>query len=167
MASDDDLMNLYLSYYRDMLHLACMYLKNLHDAEDVVGDCWVSLIIHREKLASMDTDEARAYLMRCVSNASIDVLRKKKRQAEWMAQAKKAAEARICILPEEQTVDRLMMEAFYEILPWREAEVFDLRMQGRSFPAIAKELGICPSTARGYWWRVRRKLKRLIGEAYG
>lgn len=166
MSWNDHLTRLFLSYHHDMLHLAWMYLRNFHDAEDVVGDCWVSVMIHGKILEAMNPEKVHAYLMRCVANASIDRLRRKKREAQWRTTAGKDTEVSPCIPPSEaQWADRIVLEAFYHTLPWREAKIFELRMQGLSFPVIAGQLGIGSSTARSYWWRVRQKLKKLIEKA--
>ncbi len=78
MLFDDYLSKLFLRYQDDMLRVACLYLNNLKDAEDIVSDCWVSALTHEEKLLEMNEANARSYLLRCVANASIDFLRKKK-----------------------------------------------------------------------------------------
>ena len=165
MLSDDYLSKLFASYDQDMLRLACRYLRNYHDAEDVVGDCWASVMAHKAKLEEMDVNDTRSYLMRCVVNGSIDFLRKKKRQAVWMEHAVKDMAMSTYTAPEDSIIDRMMLETFYETLPWREAEIFVLKMQGLSFPMIATQLGISPSTARSYWWRVMKKLRKLTKEA--
>lgn len=160
MLSDDYLSKLFLRHHHDMLHLAWIYLKNANDAEDVVGDCWVSVLLHSEKLVTFDEAAAHSYLLRCVVNASIDLLRKKKRRAVWVTNAAKDEEASAPIISEDHVIDRLVMEAFYQTLPWREAQIFALRMQGFSFSAIASQLGISPSTARSYWLRIKQRLKK-------
>lgn len=161
MLFDDYLSKLFLHYHRDMLRVACLYLNNLKDAEDIVGDCWVSALTHKEKLVEMNEANTRSYLMRCVANASIDFLRKKKRQAAWLENAKKDVETARWVSPEDQAIEKLMIDEVYQMLPWRESEIFILRMQGMSFSAIARLLGISSSTVRSYWWRVRQKLQKL------
>ncbi len=79
MLFDDYLSNLFLHYRGDMLRVAYRYLKNPKDAEDIVGDCWVSALAHKERFVEMNEAIARSYLLRCVDNAAIDFLRKKKR----------------------------------------------------------------------------------------
>lgn len=162
MLADDYVSSLFLSYHHDMLRLACLYLKNPSDAEDIVSDCWLSVLMHKDKIETMDATHVHTYLLRCVANASIDFLRKKKRQAAWLETAVQNAKVSIHIAPDDEAVDSIMIETLHQALPWREAEIFVLRMQGLSFPEIADQLGISPSTARSYWWRARRKLRHMI-----
>lgn len=161
MLFDDYLSKLFLHCHDDMLRVACLYLNNLEDAEDIVGDCWVSALTHKERLLEMNEANARSYLLRCVANASIDFLRKKKRQAAWLESTKKDVETARWVLPEDQVIEKLMIDEVYQMLPWRESEIFILRMQGMSFFAIACQLGISPSTVRSYWWRVRQKFQKI------
>lgn len=165
MLSGDNLSKLFLRYHDDMLRLACFYLKNPRDAEDVVGDCWVSVILHKEKLAALSEAHARSYLLRCAANASIDLLRKRRREAARLEHARRDTEASGDISPEETAIQRLMIDEVYRMLPRRESEIFVLWMQGLPFSAIARRLGISSSTARRYWWRVKQKLYRLAREA--
>lgn len=161
MLFDDYLSELFLHYRGDMLRVACLYLKNPKDAEDIVGDCWVSALAHKERLLEMNEAIARSYLLRCVTNAAIDYLRKKKRQTAWLENAKEDVETSRWISPEDQAIEKLMIDEVYQMLPWRESEIFILRMHGMSFSAIANQLDISPCTVRSYWWRVRQKLQKL------
>lgn len=165
MLSDDDLSKLFLRYHGDMLRLACFYVKNPRDAEDIASDCWVSVMLHREKLATLNEAHVRSYLLRCAANASIDLLRKKRREAAWLEESGKDAEASDRISPEEAAIERLMVDEVYRMLPRRESKIFLLWIQGLSFTAIARQMGISSSTARRYWWRVKQKLQRQAKKA--
>lgn len=46
--------DLYCRYYRLMVITAFRYVHNLEDAEDVVSECWVSILQHEETLAQME-----------------------------------------------------------------------------------------------------------------
>lgn len=165
MRSDDDLQKLFSRYQGDMLRLAYRYLKNPRDAEDIVSDCWVSVMLHREKLAALNEAHARSYLLRCAANASIDLLRRRRREAARLEDARRDTETSGIISLEETALQRLMIDEVYRMLPRQESEIFLLWMQGLSFAAIAKQLSISPSTARRYWWRVKQKLQRLARKA--
>ncbi len=162
MLSDEYFSKLFLRYQGDMMRLACLYLKNQKDAEDIVGDCWVAVMVHKKKFETMGEDATRSYLLRCVTNASIDFWRRKKRQDTWLEGVKKEAEKTSGISTEDQVIEKMTMDEIYQMLPWRESEIFNLWMQGWPFPAIARQLGISPATTRTYWWRARQKLQRLV-----
>jgi len=161
MLFDDYLSKLFLHYRGDMLRVARLYLKNPKDAEDIVGDCWVSVLARKERLLEMNETLARAYLLRCAANAAIDFLRWKKRRGAWLENAKKEVETSRWMSPEDQAIEKLMIDEVYQMLPWRESEIFILRMHGMSFSAIANQLDISPCTVRSYWWRSRQRLQKL------
>ena len=46
--------DLYCRYYRLMVFIACRYVHNLDDAEDIVSECWFSILQHEGTLAQKE-----------------------------------------------------------------------------------------------------------------
>jgi len=71
--ADDALTHLYAAYYRSLVRLAALLLRDLAEAEDVVQDAFVAM--HGKWGRLREPDKALAYLRQTVVNKSRSVLR--------------------------------------------------------------------------------------------
>lgn len=149
-----------------MLRRARKYAHNSYDAEDIVSDCWVNLIRHAEQLRKMVPSAQTAYIMRCVSNKSIDFLRNRRHRAEWMCNERDyPILCHNAIEPdfsEEAMLQKTEIAHFLYLLPPREREVIKLRLSNWGTDEIAKELHISKSSVRGYAARASQRLRAYI-----
>lgn len=168
--SKDDLCgfisDLYQRYQAAMLRRARKYVHNSCDAEDVVSDCWVNLIRHAEQLRKMVSSAQTVYIMRCVSNKSIDFLRNRRHSAEWICNDREYP--MLChnaIEPdfsEEAVLQKTEIAHFLYLLPPREREVIKLRLREWSTDEIADKLHISKSSVRGYAARAINRLRSYV-----
>lgn len=155
---------LFIQYQAAMTRRALRYVFNIHDAEDVVSDCWLSLISRFSLLSSMDERARSAYILTAVQNVAIDYLRKRKRSRELFqsqsAYLKKELPDFIDLLIDQETIESILKH-----LPLREAKVVRYRLCSLDDSEIAKQLGINQSSVRVYWLRSKRRIRQIYGLA--
>ena len=168
--SKDDLCgfisDLYQRYQAAMLRRARKYVHNPCDAEDVVSDCWVNLICHAEQIKKMVPSAQTVYIMRCVSNKSIDFLRSRRHSAEWICDDREyPILCHSAIDPEfseEALLQKTEITHFLYLLPPREREVIKLRLREWGTDEIAATLHISKSSVRGYAARATIRLRSYV-----
>lgn len=170
--SKDDLCvfiaDLYQRYQAAMLRRARKYVHNSCDAEDVVSDCWVSLIRHAERLRKMVSAAQSVYIMRCVENRSIDFLRSQRHYAERICDSEKLSIlSPYATEPDftEQVHRKSEISHFLYLLPPKERKVIELRMQEWTTDEIAAKLHITKSSVRGYAARATTRLRSFAYSA--
>jgi len=140
------------------------------DADDLTQDVLVQMM-HR-----LDTYQGGArfttWLYTVVRNAAIDRLRRDRRRerlrTDPLATERTAADPH----PRpDQGADRTllarMLRTFFEELPARQREVFDLtELQGLSASEVAEILGIEPVSVRAHLFKARRALRARILECH-
>lgn len=149
-----------------MLRRAKKYVDILSDAEDIVSDSWINLIRHAEQLRGMDPSAQSVYIMRCVSNKSIDFLRNRRCNNEWLCDDREYPmlcqnSTKLDCL--EETVLQLTdIAGFLYLLPPREREVINLRLREWSTDEIAAKLHISKSSVRVYAARATNRLRSYV-----
>ena len=73
---------LYNSYRKQMLAVACRILRNSDDAEDAVQDALLGIARNITSLHALDERALRAYVLTAVKNAALKILSKKQKEAE-------------------------------------------------------------------------------------
>ncbi len=160
--------DLYKHYQTAMLRRALRYVHNRYDAEDIVSDCWVSLIRHAEKLQEMVASAKSVYIMRCVENRSIDFLRSQRHYAERICDSEKLSVlSPYSTEPDitEQVHRKAEISHFLYLLPPKERKVIELRMQEWTTDEIAAKLHITKSSVRGYAARATTRLRSFAYSA--
>lgn len=149
-----------------MLRRARKYVDNPSDAEDIVSDSWVSLIHHAEQLRRMDSPAQSTYIMRCVSNKSIDFLRNRRRNDEWLYDDREyptlCQHSTELASLEETEFQWADVAGFLYLLSPREREVLNLRLQEWRTDEIAAKLHISKSSVRGYAARAIHRLRSYL-----
>lgn len=149
-----------------MLQRAKKYVYNALDAEDIVGDCWVDLIRHAERLLGMESTEQSAYIMRCVTNRAIDFLRKRRHDTTWpcdiLQYVSRTIETSNSEKDEELVLQRAEVERLLFLLPPKEREVIHLRLSNCPTSEIAIKLKVTPSSVRVYTTRAIKRLRAYV-----
>lgn len=157
---------LYQRYHVAMLRRARKYVHNSCDAEDIVSDCWVNLILHAEQLSKMVSSAQTVYIMRCVTNKSIDLLRNRHRSAEWICDDREypilCPNAIEPDFSEEALLQKMEVAHLLYLLPPREQEVMKLRLRKWGTDEIADKLHISKSSVRGYAARATARLRSYV-----
>lgn len=139
------------------------------EADDLTQDVMIQMI--RKLDGYRGTARFSTWLYSVTRNAASDRFRRAKHQAD-LAEDPRAMEA---FTPTEQLgadeqIDRSglsgMVRSFFEELPLRQREVFDLvELQGLSSPEAAERLGIEPVSVRAHLFKARKALRSRILES--
>lgn len=160
------LSELYNQYQTVMLRRARKYVHNTFDEEDIVGDCWVDLIRHAERLLRMSSSEQYTYILRCVTNRAIDFLRNRRHKTTFpydnMEYPFFALETSYSKIDEETVLQKTEVERLMFLLPPQEREVIRLRLNNHSTGEIACKLKVAPSSVRVYIARATKRLREYI-----
>lgn len=151
------LASVYIKYKPRLIATACSYHIDIHQAEDIIQDVFLSLT-HR--INELDINQSLyGYLRTGIVNGIRDVVRKKLRQEKVMDYTgfKCASDnPHDNVIRSEQT-DQAEIEL--SGLPHLQREVLNMRIfQGLKFNEIAQAQGVSSSTVRG---RYRYGISRL------
>jgi len=164
--SRDALRRIYEKYEGYLLTLASALLNDVHTAEDVVHDFFVSFAQAPEKL-KLDGN-LKSYLVTCVANRARDKIRERQRQRAHIQRVDcadsgaRGPELSAVCDEELQKLSRALGQ-----LPYQQREVMILHLRGgMKFRQIAKSQGISMNTVKSRYRYGLRKLRELLdGEA--
>ena len=157
------LTNLFERYQEKMIKIARNRVFNMYDAEDVVGNCWVSIVRNAETVYRMDEPMLYSYLSKTVVHAVIDFYRHKyyfieismdDDQLDQNGFDEVAKESEIEEILQKVTID----ECAKRFQP-RVAQAFRLLMEGLPGKRVAEIMNVSEITIRGYWLRATRAIK--------
>lgn len=150
---------LFKGFYRPLCLYAVHYLQDINAAEDIVGDCFVSLLEHTK--AGKQLDNPKSYLYTMVRNACLDRLRK---ENSFIADFSPTdLEGHIS---DEEAADRSFHEAklwaAIDSLPDKCRQVFLMsKRDNMKYQEIAQGLGISEKTVEHH---ISKALKTLRGK---
>ena len=154
---------LYKKYHRIMVYRAIHYVSNIADAEDIVSNCWLTLLRHIDQLSKMTEQGQCAYIMRSVRNAATDFVRKRQKEKQSLLvgihyESYLDAE----LMKNQQEILTGEEEEYYDIflslLPPQERKALQLKMEGWKTVRIAETMKISETSVRVY---VNRALGRI------
>lgn len=163
------LTNLFERYYEKMIKIARKRVFNLYDAEDVVGNCWVSIVRNAEILYRMEETMLYSYLSKTVAHAVIDFYRHKYYFTEIPMEDDRldqnsfyevAGESEI-----EEILQKVMIDECAKRFQPRVVQAFRLLMEGFPGKRVAEIMNISEVTVRGYWLRATRAIKEEYAES--
>jgi len=161
--SRDALRRIYEKYKNDLLKLAVALTNDVHTAEDVVQDIFVSFAQSAARIRPIGN--LRSYLMTCVANRIRNRQRDRQRHespgiddSDSVA-SDSAGPEQWAILSEEL---RLLSDALAQI-PYEQREVVTLYMQGdMTFRQIAKLQNASVNTVQGRYRYGLNKLRSIL-----
>lgn len=146
-----------------MLKIARTRIYNAYDAEDVVGNCWVSMVRNAKTLYKMEEPMLIPYISKTVMHAAIDFYRHKNSFPEVLREDTFFYQIGSNAVYEESETEGILMELTIdecvEHLQPRVAQAFKLLMEGISGKRVAEIMGVTEGTVRGYWLRAARAIK--------
>ncbi|MBP3452926.1 MAG: sigma-70 family RNA polymerase sigma factor [Clostridia bacterium] len=158
---------IYIRYQKEMIRTAYHFIRNAEDAQDIVGDCWISILQNIDALQRMSENKRRAYLLRCVRNKVVDFVRKNNRHQvnlygihESDIARYQEIELRYSYFTDSERDLRGNLAQMLSILPSRERTSISMKIKGFSTNAIAGMMDISPVTVRGYCYRAIKKLRK-------
>jgi len=163
-----DLERLYDEHAQALFAFLLNFTRNEADTRDLLQELFVKLA--RQPSLMEGVREERAFLLRLVHNAAIDLMRRRGRREGLFEQA--AAELEMVFAPaddpDEQAFRRALSEALAE-LPAEQRAVVHLKLwEGLTFEVIARTLGLSPNTAASRYRygldKLRERLRPLYDE---
>jgi RNA polymerase sigma factor (sigma-70 family) len=168
-------------YQRKLYSFICSYLGSNDEALDVLQGVWMQLYLSIGHLQANPTpardgqvESLKPWLFHVARNRCIDELRKRKRRARHFSESEQfddEASALLMIpdaapLPEEcaeQGEERQRFVSALQILRPTFRRVIWLRYaQELTFDEIGRQLCMPPATAKAYYYRACRQLRRVL-----
>jgi RNA polymerase sigma-70 factor (ECF subfamily) len=160
----DELFN---AHQEKVLLAAYRVTGNLHDSEDILQSVFLRQLDRRDQ--ALSADSTGAYLCKSAVNASLDLLRSRRRapseilNEELLPSTRGAADGDV-----RQSEQRLLLRTALLDLDQRAAEVFALRMfENFSNSQIAVVLGISANGVAVAFHKARAQLQQTLGELEG
>lgn len=153
---------LFKDYYVSLVMYAMHYVGQ-EEAKDIVQDLIVS--IWEKNIQFPSIGSFRTFLYTAIKNRSINYLKHKKAESNYISHALHQGSA------EEQELYGIMEEEIYRIffhvvdnLPQRCQEIFKLHLEGKKEEEIASLLQISISTVKSQKQKAFHRLKDELGE---
>ena len=144
---------LYEEYSQTLYRIAFTYMKNRYDAEDALQETFLRLI--RGRVAFVDAQHEKAWLIRTVSNVCRDMLKAKSRHhLDLDAQTQLAA-------PEPEA--NALLAAILALPGKYTTAVYLYYSEGYAVSEIADMLRQSPNTVKTWLFRARKALKESLG----
>ena len=144
---------LYEEHSQTLYRIAFTYLKNRYDAEDALQETFLRLI--RGRVAFVDAQHEKAWLIRTVSNVCRDMLKAKSRHhLDLDAQTQLAA-------PEPEA--NALLAAILALPGKYKTAVYLYYYEGYAVSEIADMLRQPPNTVKTWLFRARKTLKESLG----
>ena len=144
---------LYEEYSQTLYRIAFTYLKNRYDAEDALQETFLRLI--RGRVAFVDAQHEKAWLIRTVTNVCRDMLKAKFRHhLDLDAQTQLAA-------PEPEA--NALLAAILALPGKYKTAVYLYYYEGYAVSEIADMLRQSPNTVKTWLFRARKALKESLG----
>lgn len=144
---------LYEEHSQTLYRIAFTYMKNRYDAEDALQETFLRLI--RGRVAFVDAQHEKAWLIRTVSNVCRDMLKAKSRHhLDLDAQTQLAA-------PEPEA--NALLAAILALPGKYKTAVYLYYYEGYAVSEIADMLRQPPNTVKTWLFRARKTLKESLG----
>ena len=145
--------DVYEEHAAAVYRVAYSYMKNRYDAEDALQETFLRLI--RGRVAFVDAQHEKAWLIRTVSNVCRDMLKAKSRHhLDLDAQTQLAA-------PEPET--NALLAAILALPGKYKTAVYLYYYEGYAVSEIADMLRQSPNTVKTWLFRARKALKESLG----
>ena len=152
----------YQAHSRRLFNMSCRILQNPEDAEEVMHDTILKFIT--QPFRPMMPEQISSWLARTCIRASIDRLRKRRREALFLEEyALEAAEGPEPEIPDEVPAARIL-EAMQRLPDPYRLVVTLVLTEGLDYQEIAAYTGLKETTLRSHFLRGKQKLIALLKE---
>jgi len=166
MPASIDLERLYDEHAQALFAFLLNLTRNEADTRDVLQDLFVKLARKPELLES--AREERAFLLRLVHNAAIDLMRRRRTRDRNYEDL--AADSEMTFAPaadaDEQAFREALSAGLGELPPEQRAVVHLKLWEGLTFEEIAEGLGLSPNTAASRYRYGLNKLRERLRPLY-
>ncbi|MBD5497515.1 MAG: RNA polymerase sigma factor [Lachnospiraceae bacterium] len=128
---------LYLSYYNDLYRYALSLLNSVEDAEDAVQNTFLYAMKDWRSLFGMKESERKNCLFAALRNASLDILRRRKREVSL--EELELQEKVTCHMTRER---QEVLEALNGLARWHRNTLIEAYVFERTSGEIAERLGM-------------------------
>lgn len=157
--------HLYSVYFSALKTLAIYYVKDEHEAEDLVQEVFITLLESTHRFESME--EVKYFLYNVLKNKCISHYRKQKVRDNYRQKMQEAEE------PREDFWEKVLEEDVYanlmaaiEVLPPQCRLVMQLTLEGLKISEIAAQLRISEDTVKEHKQNGKRKLMRMLDNPF-
>lgn len=167
---------IYAQYGNKIYGLALLYLKNKHDAEDVLGDVMIKIIQNIDKFVDFDSTKTASLIVIYTRSAAIDCCRKRKRRSQKEVPFVFENEnGELCEfeLPASENTEKAVIDAeasndvfrVLQLLPPRQLDAIKLiYAMGFSYKEAADAMGITENAVASLVSRGKENLKKIMGD---
>ena len=149
---------IYYKYHVLMLKRANMMLQDQMEAEDAVHESFIKIIRNLKQIGEVDSSQTKRYCIVVLEHTVIDMLRKKKRQSEYLSDDMELYESQASVDPSDDMKD-ILIEGIKN-LPILYRDVMVLRYGNQmEISEIAKCFEISEEAVRKRISRARQMLK--------
>lgn len=149
-------------YYKKLVDYALSYTSNLHEAEDIVQQTFITLWTNRKNINT--TKSIKSYLYRITHNSYIDTYRKKIHKESFFDEIKERA-LRDRINDDDEIIEQriLKLKIIIESLPEKSKEILKLnKFDGLKYKEIADLLGISIKTVEAHMYTAFKKIRKAF-----
>lgn len=157
--------HLYGMYFTALKGLAVTYVKDEHEAEDLVQEVFITLLESTHRFESMD--EVKYFLYNVLKNKCISHYRKQQVRNRYRQEMLEAEE------PREDFWEKVLEEDIYahlmaaiEALPPQCRLVMQLSLEGLKIAEIAARLHISEDTVKEHKQNGKRKLVKMLDNPF-
>lgn len=148
-------------YEHKMYYVAYAVLHDVQLSEDAVQEAFIRLIRSGKVFDNPDSEECKRYLYAIIKNVSLNVYRKRKREAQIMYPA---GDEIMDLRQDEVNTDDVNVEELLECLPEKYADVVKaLVIENRPVSETAVRLDISEANVRKRFERAKKMIKNRRG----
>ena len=149
-------------YYKKLLDYALSFTGNIHEAEDIVQQTFITLWTNRKKINSQKS--IKSYLYKITYNSYIDTFRKQKHKDDFFDEIKERA-LRNRINDDNEIIEQriLKLKTVIESLPEKCKEILQMnKFQGLKYKEIADQLDISVKTVESHMQTAFKKIRKAF-----
>lgn len=148
-------------YEHKMFYIAYAVLHDVQLSEDAVQEAFIRLIRSGKVFAEPDSEECKKYLYTIIKNVSLNIYRKRKREAEIMYSA---GDEVMDLQQSEVDCESVNVEELLEDIPKKYADVVKaLVIENRPVSEAAVQLDISEANVRKRFERAKKMMKDRSG----
>jgi len=167
------MVDLYSNYYNLMYKKALAYVKNPHDAQDIVHDAYEKLIEKISTLRKFNRYTLTSYIVFTIENISLNFIKRRDKQADLVLLYEDGDGMQY--VPDTETPEKIFFEkdgakrlrkAIDQLKPKYRLALDCKYFQDMSDKEIAEIIGIKPESVREYLSRARNMVHQILTKEY-
>jgi RNA polymerase sigma-70 factor (ECF subfamily) len=157
---------IYEEHHHKCLCVALKYVKKKEIAEDLVGDTFVKIIEHKEKIFSLDCNLLPSYIVTIVKNKSKNYLKRQQRVSDTSYEELEETTESPAPSVEDQVFDKMALERLVSLVDTLDEDYRSVLIMRYiwdfSIKSIAETLDITQGNVKVRLHRAKAQLKKLL-----